>query len=229
MTVFANDEDLLRRFRAGDREALSAVYWHYVGSVENLLRRCLNATSQGWHVASSADLADVVQDVFVNAFAERARLSYDPRREYRPFLMAIARNALIDHLRGAPREVRLDVATIDSLVARDARGEAAAERVPWTDPQMMMLVDRYVASLAVKERAVYLERYVHCRSQEHAATALGMSRQQVRTLESRLREGLAQELARARLASSGPRYIGPDVKSDNQIRAAAVDKDGGSL
>jgi DNA-directed RNA polymerase specialized sigma24 family protein len=143
--------------------------------------------------------------------------------------MAIARNALIDHLRGALREIQFDVAAIDSLMAAEARGDGITEPVPWADPQMMVLVDRYVAGLAVNERAVYLERYVHCRSQEHAAMALGISRQQVRTLESRLRGGLAQELARARLASSDAPYQGPRIGSDEKLRATVVDKGGSSL
>ena len=88
MTVFAGDQDLLRRFRAGDRQALSTVYWHYVDAMELFLRGCLGgAQRQGWR--ADAELADIMQDVFVKAFSERARLAYDPAREYRPFLMTI--------------------------------------------------------------------------------------------------------------------------------------------
>ena len=201
MTVFATDKELLRRFRSGDRQALAIVYWHYVDAVAVLLRRCLAAADRrGW--GTQADLADVLQDVFVKAFAERVRLAYDDRREYRPYLLAIARNALVDHLRGTPREVRLDPATFEALVGAQTRQmHESAEQLPWADPQTMLLVDHYVARLAEAERAVYLERYVRCRSQEQAAQALRMTRQQVRTLEGKLRQGLARELARSRLSA----------------------------
>jgi RNA polymerase sigma factor (sigma-70 family) len=201
MTVFASDKELLRRFRTGDRRALATVYWHYVDAVAVLLRRCLAAADHGgWD--AQADLADLLQDIFVKAFAERVRLAYDDRREYRPYLLAIARTALVDHLRRTPRKVRLDPATIEALVGvQTQKTHESAEQLPWADPQTMLLVDHYVARLAEAEHAVYLERYVQCRSQEQAAQALGMTRQQVRTLEGRLRRGLARELARSRLSA----------------------------
>jgi RNA polymerase sigma factor (sigma-70 family) len=223
MTVFATDKDLLLRFRAGDRRALATVYWHYVHSVELLLRRCLAAADRrGW--GARADVADVLQDVFVKAFAERARLAYDCRQEYRPFLMAIARNALVDHFRGASREIQLDPATIEELVGAPTQPtHDSADELPWADPQTMLVVERYVAALAESERAVYLERYVRCHSQEHAAQALSMTRQQVRTLEGRLRGGLARELARSRLRAAasdrGSSRISPPESA--QISAAS--------
>jgi RNA polymerase sigma factor (sigma-70 family) len=209
MTVFANDDKLLRRFRAGDREALSTVYWHYVASVEVLLRKCLaTAGPNPWSVRSSADLRDLLQDIFVKAFAERARLAYDERRAYRPFLMQIARNTLIDHLRSASREIQFDVANIDSFVASETLD--VVDEGPWADPNTMVLVEGYVASLTDPERSVYLERYVRCRSQQHAAHALGMTRQQVRTVETKLRGGLARALAHSKLAKSPrPPRVGP--------------------
>ncbi|HEV3190386.1 MAG TPA: RNA polymerase sigma factor [Polyangiaceae bacterium] len=222
MTVFATDKELLRRFRAGDRRALATVYWHYVDSVEVLLRRCLAAADRrGW--GARADVADVLQDVFVKAFAERVRLAYDDRREYRPYLMAIARNALVDQLRGVSREIQLDPATIDALVSAETQPtDESAEQLPWADPQTMLLVDHYVAGLAEAERAVYLERYVRCRSQEHAAQALGMTRQKVRTLEGRLRGGLARELARSRLSAGASERRSSSVPSSGRVQIAVA-------
>ena len=197
MTVFAGDEDLLRRFRAGDRQALSTVYWHYVDAVELFLRRCLaGAQRRGWR--PDAELADIMQDVFVKAFSERARIAYDPAREYRPFLLTIARNVLVDRLRTSAREVRLDGAAVEALA--DGLGAAADPPAPWADPQAMLVVEGYVAALSDSERAVYRERYERCRSQEHTAHALGITRQRVRTLENKLRTGLSRALARAQLA-----------------------------
>jgi RNA polymerase sigma factor (sigma-70 family) len=203
MTVFADNEGLLHRFRGGDRDALSTVYWHYVGPVEAVLRRCLAAAASGSVAGGSADLADMVQEVFVKAFSVKGREGYDASRPYKPYLLSIARNAAVDHLRARPREVHLDPETLDGLFSDDA--PSADDARPWADDETIVLVDRYIASLRMEERAVYQERYERCQSQEHTAALLGLTRQQVRTLESRLRTGLARELSRSRLAAQSTR------------------------
>jgi DNA-directed RNA polymerase specialized sigma24 family protein len=65
---------------------------------------------------------------------------------------------------------------------------------PWDDPAVMELVNEYVAGLEEPLRSVYQKRYVDGLAQEGTATALGLSRQQVRTIEERLRKGLAGAL-----------------------------------
>ena len=131
-----------------------------------------------------------------------ARLGYDSGREYRPFLMAIARNVLVDHLRGVSREGRSHRGAID---ARVAGGGDHGDSVPWADPHTISLAERYVANLGDPERGVYLERYVRCRSQEHSALELGLSRQQVRAIEGKLHAGLARAISRANLGVSALR------------------------
>ncbi len=200
MTVFAGDPELLRRFRACDREALSTVYWFYVASVEAALRRGLRMT-RGGSAPPGADVADLVQEVFIRAFAEPARRAYDETRPYAPLLMTIARHALVDSLRGSGREHQMDPSQLELLVERESACEG--EDGPFADPTTMALVERYVAGLPARERLVYVQRYAWSRSQEQCAEALGMSRQQVRTLEARVRAGLVRELARAKFASGG--------------------------
>src|SRR5260370_543613 len=202
MTIFMHDEDLLFRLRAGDRKALSTVYWHYLAAVETLLRRCLAAGAGSCAHRASSDASDVLQDVFVKAFGPPARLGYDSGREYRPFLMAIARNVLVDHLRGVSREGRSHRGAID---ARVAGGGDHGDSVPWADAHTISLAERYVANLGDPERGVYLERYVRCRSQEHSALELGLSRQQVRAIEGKLHAGLARAISRANLGVSALR------------------------
>jgi RNA polymerase sigma-70 factor (ECF subfamily) len=200
MTVFVHDPDLLRRFRRGERAALAHVYDCYVGVVESLIRRGFIAAtgrSSTHRVITHADLADLVQEVFVKAFAEPARCAYDGVREYRPFLIAIARNVLVDHLRRHGREVPVDILAIERLGDRDPP-EPISE-APWADAHTMRVVEHYLDRLSPHEHAVYVQRYVKCCSQLEAAAALGLSRQQLRTTEARLRRGLARELARAKL------------------------------
>ena len=189
MTIFADNAALLRRFRAGETRALCEVYRHYIHAVKTAIRCCARAS----HARAGArlEVADIVQDVFMKAFSERARLAYDARLPYKPFLLAVARNALVDELRRQSREVRLDESSIDCVATA---GAAPDEQLPWVDPQLTTVVARHIAQLNAKERAIYYERYVHDRSQLQTATVLALSRQQVRTLESRLLAGLARRL-----------------------------------
>jgi RNA polymerase sigma factor (sigma-70 family) len=208
MPIFAEDPELLRRFRSGDRDALARVYGHYVARVEALIRRGLALTGAGPRGAH-ADLADLVQEVFMRAFSESARKGYDGARPYGPLLMTLTRNTLVDFLRRRRREEPIDAATIERLSDREI-GEDGLD-VPWAEPLTMALVERYVAGLPEPEHAIYVQRYALGRSQLQAADALGLTRQQVRTLEEHVRAGLARELARARLAThaDGVRPVEP--------------------
>src|SRR4051794_33518728 len=67
------DADLLRAFRGGNREALERVYRLCVSDVELRVRRALRSLG----LLSAANLADLVQEVFLRAFSTSARLSYD--------------------------------------------------------------------------------------------------------------------------------------------------------
>lgn len=80
-------DDLQRRFRAGEPEAVRAVYRRYGGAVHTVARSIVGD-----------DLArDVVQQTFVKAW--RAAASFDADRELAPWLYAIARRTAIDVLR----------------------------------------------------------------------------------------------------------------------------------
>jgi RNA polymerase sigma-70 factor (ECF subfamily) len=193
MSHWGEDRALLVRFRRGDPAVLERVYREYVDLVERL-------ASNGFHIINTDarapgiardDVADAVQETFARAFAERARLAYDGLRDYGPFLATIARNLLIDRARKRGREV-----SIEDL-GDDWHNEPAAEGEPYADATTMKLVREYVGSLSPELRGLHNERYVRGVSQKEAARSLGLSRQQVRTLEKKLRDGLAERLEQA--------------------------------
>jgi RNA polymerase sigma factor (sigma-70 family) len=201
MTLLLGDPDLLGRFRAGERKALATVYEFYARPVEAYVRRGLVGRCAAGE--ASATVADLVQEVFVHAFAGSARLAYDGIREYGRFLTAIASNALVDHLRRHRREEPVDPPQLEHLLDRDVCAEVDGS--PWGDSRILALVRHYVAALPEREQAVYIERYVQDRSQLQAASALGLTRQQIRTLEQRVHAGLLHQLAHAKLtARSSP-------------------------
>jgi len=194
MTLFRDRPQLLAAFRRGERAALVAVYWAYVDRVERLIRG-------GWRTPTGErveppgrdDIADLVQETFARAFGERARLGFDGVREFGPYLATIARNLLVDWARRRGREVPVDVDErwIDAPVEGASETDAA-----WTDAATVARVEAYLATLSSELVAVHRERYVLGRSQRDAAAALGISRQQLRTRENRLRDGLRRWLAR---------------------------------
>jgi RNA polymerase sigma-70 factor (ECF subfamily) len=196
MPYLRTTTDLLRQFRNGERQALERVYWAYVERVETVVRHGIQLMRPGSaiHVKGldREELADAVQEVFTRAFAARARLAYDGLRDYGPFLVAIARNLLVDLARKRGRELPLE----ELGEAWDP--PASREEEPYADETTMSMVREYLSSLPAELRGVHEQRYVRGVSQEEAAQALGCSRQQLRTLEKRLRDGLAAHLERAR-------------------------------
>ncbi len=70
----------------------------------------------------------------------------------------------------------------------------ALEMDDWADPQAMQQVMSYIEDLEPGLRNVYEQRYVRGLSQADAATTLCLTRQNIRTLEARLRDGLERKL-----------------------------------
>lgn len=85
-------DDDLAGFRAGDPEAVRAVYQRHAGAVHTVARSL---------VGDPELAADVVQQTFVKAW--RAAASFEEGRELAPWLYSIARRTAIDALRSERR------------------------------------------------------------------------------------------------------------------------------
>lgn len=99
-----SDEDLLSRFRGGQRDAFAVLVRRYEGELYGYLRRYLG----------DSDLAeDVFQNTFMQVFSKIAQ--YEAGRPARPWLYAIATNQAIDALRrqGKHQAVSLDQGRAD--------------------------------------------------------------------------------------------------------------------
>jgi RNA polymerase sigma-70 factor (ECF subfamily) len=188
MTFFRDRPDRLASFRRGDRSTLEELYREYLSHIQRLVR-------SGWRGAdgsrgaalSRQDVVDIVQEVFARVFSERARLGFDGLRAFQPYLDTIARNLLVDWARRRGREI----AAGSEL---DAGATAEPDEPPWADAATMTIVEDYLRTLPDELRQVHEERFVRGRSQRDAADALGISRQQLRTREARLRDGLRRLL-----------------------------------
>jgi len=126
MPFLRSRPELLRAFREGDRDALSQVYWAYIGRVESFVRHAMP-----W---GRSEVVDVVQDAFIRAFDAKARLAYDGLRDYGPYLSTICRNLVTDRARRRGREV----STEDFPIADTPdKGPPSDDGAPWSDPKTM--------------------------------------------------------------------------------------------
>jgi RNA polymerase sigma factor (sigma-70 family) len=191
MGVFQDTPGLLQGFRDGSRESMETVYWAYVKWVEVLVRRGFRV-SGGRQVPGvrGENFEDLVQEIFAKAFSERARMAFDGLRDYEPFLFTIARNVVVDWARKHGREVSLEEFVPNVADESTSRNDDE----PWADPDTMRAVEAYVKELPESLAAVHRERYVLGHTQLEAARVLGLTRQQLRTLEARLRKGLDERL-----------------------------------
>jgi len=189
MPIFRERPALLPRFRGGERGALEEIYWTYVDRVTAVVRYGMRGA--GLVRCPPEQVSDLVHDVFARAFAPPARIGFDGLRDYGPYLSTLARNLLADWARRQGREIPTDAPELDALA------EPAAAEEAGSDPELSALVRRYLGELSPELRAFQEARFEQGLSQAATATALGLTRQTVRTLEQRLRKGLQRTIKRA--------------------------------
>jgi RNA polymerase sigma-70 factor, ECF subfamily len=156
-------------FAEGDDEALRAVYDTYGPLVYSFCRRSVGEDRA----------KDVTQEVFVSAW--RARDRFDASKgSLAAWLMAIAKNRLIDNVRGEERHA-----------SRRADGEAVEIRVESEVERVgeRMLVADALEALPERSRTLielaYLGGLTHTEIAERTALPLG-------TVKSEIRRGLAR-------------------------------------
>jgi len=196
MSVFEQDRALLDGFRSGDRDALSRVYYHYVDDVAALIRRGFVVPAAGpVHVPGAPDRdteRELTQEVFVRAFATSARLAYDGIRPYRPYLLRIARNLLVDRARATRHDVPFD--EIGDHSEELSVPAPAVEDAHWA--RLQAATKEYVAGQDEEMRRFIDARFAEELSQRDAAARLGVTRRRVRKLEVKAQAGLRRWLKR---------------------------------
>ncbi len=208
MPLLLQDRRLLDAFRRGERQALERVYRHYFDDVYRLASHGF-FTKNGLRVpaiVNESDRLDLVQDIFIKAFGERARMSYDGLGPYRPFLMQLARNLRIDGLRRSGRELSEsqfqtaegDALNLDALIEsnRELPSLAPEDQLAWKQLRAETL--NYLNSVDPECRQLVECRFVEELSQAETAKRLGTTRRRVRTLEAGVVQGLRRHLDRLR-------------------------------
>ena len=198
MTLFLDNRDLLERFRRGERAALAAVYERYVDEVATLARRGFTIESSG-HVyvrgATGDGERELVQETFVRAFGEKARLAYDGIGPYRPYLLRVTKNLMIDRYRAAQKEAKhvelgaSGVGDLDALLAANAPLlDGAPEDLDWK--AQLAATAEYLATLDEESRRIVALRFEDELSQDEVAARIGCTRRRVRSVEARAQDEL---------------------------------------
>ncbi len=161
-----DERELVQRARKGDSSAFGAIYQKHVDRVYSYV---------AFRVGDTALAEDITQDVFLQAL--QALHAFDWRGSLAPWLLSIARNAVIDHWRRAGRrperpeswlsnaeeEVEgglLDRAQSSAAAAALAGAEMAIDRRMLlaatghlTELQQQVLAFRFAAELSIEETA----------------------------------------------------------------------------
>lgn len=196
MTLLQQDRALRDAFRRAERDALERVYRHYLEDVARLVRLGFVSTHEPIvavpGVKSPELQCDLIQEAFLRAFSRTSRENYDGSQPFRPYLLRIVKNLMIDELRRQGREAPSaleDEAAAEHFViaAEDVRQQAEEER-------RLEATRRFVSGLPQALRDFYTLRYQQGLPQEEVARRLGVSRRQVRRQEDTLRRELKKFL-----------------------------------
>jgi RNA polymerase sigma-70 factor (ECF subfamily) len=196
MSFFDGRRDRLDAFRVGDRQVLSELFHFYVDEVAALVRHGFRAGAA--LVPGAADIEnDLVQEVFIRAFAESARRAFNPLLPYKPYLLRIARNLLIDEARRRGRWQTTEVKT-EELEQAQPLPESAEDELSWRTLRDATI--EFCRSLSGEQREFVRLRFESGLSQRDVAESMHVTRRRVRTLEDATTAALKAWLAARGLA-----------------------------
>lgn len=166
--------DVVGAFRAGDPDAVRAIYREYGGPVATVARSIVRDPDM---------VADIVQQTFVKAW--RASASFDGSRAFAPWLYSIARNTAIDALRSESRPTRGGhEPEVDQAV------DGTTLEQTWERYEIRRALDR----LPTDEREVVRRSHLLGQTHDQIAAELGIPIGTVKSRSSRAHRRLAADL-----------------------------------
>lgn len=201
MTVAPLEGDLVRLAVAGDTTAFAALYQANVAAVSRVVQAGLSDPDA---------VADVVQDVFVKALERLAALREADR--FRPWLLSIARNAVVDRHRSVGRR---PITSLDAEFAVEpVEGGPSAEDLAELS-ELAHLVAGCVAGLSRRD-AIAVSMVTHLGlGPAEVSVALGVTRDTAKVIihraRRRLRDALALELMVRRKGPGCPTFDALEV------------------
>ena len=231
----AKNPKLIEAFKKGDRKAMDDVYRHYAPGVTSFLRKGFSFRSATGNfyfkgIQDPSELKSAVQEVFRRAFEAKARNSYNGAYSFTNWVLAIARNMVINQFRN--REIafseyisgsdeRSHLTVMDDEVTEEFTGLLYGQPSPSQDTKMettelKTLIDKFMGELDEHDRSLLVLRFAEGRGQEETAEAIGSTRMKVRTAESRLRSRLRAYLRHSGYIDNLPLGKKPDGEEDDE-------------
>jgi RNA polymerase sigma factor (sigma-70 family) len=174
-----SDEELVRAVLDGDVDAFSSLYRTHVGAVRAVI---------SLNVHDPENMADLVQEVFTRAL-ERLPTLRQPDR-FRPWLLAITRNAAIDQRRQRGRVDQLDDDTVEAMPADQKGPDETVELA-----ELARLVNGCVAGLSRRDATVVALVTHLGYSLADVAAVVGASPQAAKVIVHRARRRLRDTLS----------------------------------
>lgn len=184
MNSSRNDNDLIARFRAGDRQAFKELYLYYYNRIFFFANRLVKN-------ADEAD--DITSDTFFKLWRQRA--SFASLSNVRAFLYMTCRNACYDYLRSrqshhvSHEEIR--------YLSRQADGASEREMI---EPMILREIQLLVKTLPPRCQEVFRLLFFQKKKAREVAVQLGISLSTVHAHKSSAIRKLREALSRKDLA-----------------------------
>jgi RNA polymerase sigma-70 factor, ECF subfamily len=190
----ANEKDLLERIKAGNEEAFIQLYRERHAAVYRFAHQ----------ISGSASVADdVTQEVFLALIREVS--NYDPARgPLSGYLYGMARNIVIDHMKGGRLHVSITQAEDDNGHFPSARLVAPGDPLgDLTRDEAVEDLRKAVLALPEHYREVVVLCDLHEMNYDHAAQTLGLAVGTVRSRLHRARDLLLKKMTAKAEAGAG--------------------------
>jgi len=162
---FADDQ----RFAALMRDAQSGNARAYAELLNDITPRLRQIVRRQRRFLDTADIEDIVQEILLSLHAVRA--TYDPRRPFMPWLLAIARNRMVDSARRYGRRAAHEV-QVENLPVTFSEDATNLESERYGDPD---LLKQAIGALPTGQRMAVEMLKVREMSLKEASAATGMS------------------------------------------------------
>lgn len=202
VTLFLENPKLLQFFRQGKPDALTAVYRHYINDLERFFHKGFFNASTQTHVIGFQNREihrELIQDIFIKAFAPPARENYDGLRPYKSYILTIAKNTAIDYARKHPTDALAYLSTEydESVNIYDAKSNPATptpeeDSIHWKT--CASAADAYVQTLNIPLQTFVQLRFEQELPQRDIAKTMNISRWKVRAYEKKVIGGLRKHL-----------------------------------
>ncbi|UCE02815.1 MAG: sigma-70 family RNA polymerase sigma factor [Candidatus Latescibacterota bacterium] len=180
---------LLQRCRGGDELAWEALVRQHQSRVYGVALH---------YVGNAEDARDVAQEIFVRIYKKLDSCSEASR--FLPWMLRIARNACIDHIRR--RRARPPRHDIPAQEMNDLASSAPGPEEQWREDSRKRLLHLAIQKLSELNREIILLKEIQGLSLEEIASMLDIPVGTVKSRSNRAR----LELARKVVALSGARY-----------------------